>query len=212
MNKCFLLVKSLVIVSVLGIICSNLVVNSFGTISGSPTAYRSNGYVNPLTGEFIVVGEIQNDSCRPINNVRIGVQFYDSNNNIIYDHFAPVSINQNKTTIVGELEIVNEKGEPIVEPIIGQKLLFPVELANQIDRKQNFAYFLQVKDEKGFTVHLSWITGVMQSNQVSTLEQEWIPETAGEYTVDIFIWSSEQDPIPLSIQYETTVIIKNEVV
>jgi hypothetical protein len=314
------------------------------------TNYKDNAYVDPATEEFIIVGEIQNDSCRSIHNVSIGIKFYDANNVIVDDLFIPISLNENKTTVVGDAKLpfvikinreitqkvssyefyrykegehvekekglsiissgikliesnstmkyvkwnisgqikndsdhiakdlkviaalygedgrvvgvagnssydnyprtllpketklfalealiptifdvksfyvyadsenisfkiknpcwppvfvgsagtwVNEKGEA-VEPIVGEKRFVAIDLLNQVSSEQNITYYLQIKDEYGFTVHLSWIRDMLQKDKTLQLRQEWVPNKIGEYTIEILVWSSEDHPMPLS--------------
>lgn len=105
-------------------------------------------------------------------------------------------------------DIVDKNGNAIVEPTIGQELFFPVGLANNNDKPEKYTYFLQVKDERGITVHLSWLTGTIETDGIITLAQSWIPENAGTYNVEILLWSDIESPTPIPPIHITAVTVK----
>ena len=55
---------------------------------------------------------------------------------------------------------------------------------------------IQVKDKEGFVEQLSLVQGVLQEGQEFRPQQSWVPEKAGEYTVEIFVLSCIDCPFP----------------
>jgi len=81
---------------------------------------------------------------------------------------------------------------------VGELKKITFKLTNNLRMDQPFVYIIQVKDEEGFTDQLSWVNGLLQAHQEFRPQQSWIPENPGEYTVEIFIWESVANPVPLS--------------
>jgi hypothetical protein len=63
---------------------------------------------------------------------------------------------------------------------------------------QPFVFIMQIKDNNGTIISLSWIKGELSPNQDLEVSQSWNPIKTGNYTVESFVWSSFSDTIPLS--------------
>jgi len=81
---------------------------------------------------------------------------------------------------------------------VDQQVQIESDLSNSQDRFQNFAYLVQIKNDDGVTVSLSWITGSLSPNQRLSPSLSWTPENTGIYAVEIFVWESITNPDPLS--------------
>ena len=79
---------------------------------------------------------------------------------------------------------------------------------NTQDFGQNFVYLMQITNEEGIVVSLSWIQGTFDANQSLELSQSWLPTEAGEYTVETFVWKSLQKPIPISPSISQTFLVE----
>ena len=100
--------------------------------------------------------------------------------------------------VASEPRIVDEKGEILKYVTAGQQLLIQVEITNSQNRKQPFTYIIQIKDELGSTLSLSWLTGELPQGESITTGQSWIPDTKGLFSVEVFVWKSINDPLALS--------------
>jgi len=85
-------------------------------------------------------------------------------------------------------------GNRIDEVVIGQPVLVEMKVTNNLDEEQPFIYILQVKDDDGFTVMLTWIKGTMNASAALDAGISWTPEEKGNYTVEVFVWKSLEDP------------------
>jgi len=89
---------------------------------------------------------------------------------------------------------------------VDQQIQLVADLKNQMNFEQKFAYLVQIQDEKGFTVSLSWLTGMLVPSQSFSPSQSWIPQNPGKYTATVFVWESVENPSalspPLSIEIE----------
>lgn len=96
--------------------------------------------------------------------------------------------------------LVNDLGETLDEGSLGVPLGIQTELANNERVAIELTYIVQVKDANEFTVMVSWIRGVnLQPSASSSATVFWIPESRGDYSVEIFIWKSLEEPVQLSI-------------
>ncbi|MGI0041363.1 MAG: hypothetical protein ACRD94_05290, partial [Nitrosopumilaceae archaeon] len=94
--------------------------------------------------------------------------------------------------------IVDAFGNELDEVNVDQQVQITADLANGQDRDQSFAYLVQVQDEDGVTVSLSWITGSLAPGQTLNPAQSWTPNAAGSYNIQLFVWESVDNPDALS--------------
>lgn len=81
---------------------------------------------------------------------------------------------------------------------VGKQVEIAADLRNGQDFEQDFAYIVQIQDENGITVSLSWITGTLSAAQSFSPSLSWIPNEAGQYSATIFVWQSIDNPSALS--------------
>lgn len=72
-------------------------------------------------------------------------------------------------------------------------------LTNEQGFSQQFVYLLQVKDESGNVVHISWFQGEVAAHQSLGVSQSWTPENAGTHHVETFVWDSLSEAAPLAL-------------
>lgn len=81
---------------------------------------------------------------------------------------------------------------------VGKQVQVISDLENSQDDDQPFAYMVQIKNSDGVTVALSWISGLLPSNQSFSPTTSWTPTKTGMYTVTVFVWESVDTPTALS--------------
>ena len=84
------------------------------------------------------------------------------------------------------------------ESLVDTQVQITADLTNNQDRSQPFAYLVQIQDENGVTISLSWITGSLGPGQFMNPSQSWTPTNLGKYTAQIFVWKSVDNPDALS--------------
>jgi len=94
--------------------------------------------------------------------------------------------------------LVDAFGQTITQVSIGEQVLIQSEVVNTQNRKQPFVYIVQVKDNNGVIVSLSWLTSELPANDSLKVSQSWLPLIAARYTVEIFVWESIDKPTALS--------------
>lgn len=116
------------------------------------------------------------------------------------------------TTIVygqGQFDVTIQDGtkkqESGYKTQIDKQIMIVADVVNNLDRQQSFAYIVQIKDQNDVTVSLSWLTGMLSPNQTFSPAQSWIPDMPGTYNVEIFVWSSIDNPDALSPPQKITI-------
>ncbi|MGH9922157.1 MAG: hypothetical protein ACRD38_05345, partial [Nitrososphaerales archaeon] len=95
-------------------------------------------------------------------------------------------------------ETVDQNSDPVGEGTLGTPIGIQSMLINSEDRDVKLTYIVKVTDSDGLTLMVSWIKGSVSPGMSLKPTIFWIPETAGNYSIDIFVWDSLDNPIPLS--------------
>ena len=111
--------------------------------------------------------------------------------------------------VADNLRPVDAFGNVLNTVQVDQQIQLTSELTNGQDRDQDFAYLLQVQDENGVTVSLSWITGTLTPGQSLSPAVSYIPQALGEYTATVFVWQSVDNPTALSPPLSTVVTVNS---
>ncbi|MDH3277847.1 MAG: hypothetical protein OEL77_01700 [Nitrosopumilus sp.] len=72
---------------------------------------------------------------------------------------------------------------------------------------QKFIYLVQIKDNYNSVVSLSWMSGELSGGQNLDISQSWVPENAGTFSIESFVWNSLEEQIALSQPKSYSVII-----
>jgi len=90
---------------------------------------------------------------------------------------------------------------------VNKQVQIAADVSNGQDRDQSFAYLVQIKDQNGVVVQLSWLTGTLTPSQSLNPSQSWIPTSPGSYTAEIFVWNSINNPDALSPPLSMTIAV-----
>ncbi len=94
--------------------------------------------------------------------------------------------------------ITDSTGTEILSPKTSDQVQVVGAVKNNQDYEQGFVFIIQIKENDGAVVSLSWIQGKLSPNQELEAAQSWNPTKSGNYTIETFVWSSLSDPVPLS--------------
>jgi len=106
------------------------------------------------------------------------------------------------------IEVVETESDSTSGAEVAKETVVQSEIKNANEQPQEFTYIMLIKDSGGITVSLSWAKGMLDPNQSLTMEQSWIPEIPGEYTAEIFVWESFDNPVPLSGKIVKAIIVE----
>jgi hypothetical protein len=90
---------------------------------------------------------------------------------------------------------------------VGKQVQITTDVTNGQDRTQPFAYIVQIQNQDGIVESLSWITGALDSGQSLSPSHSWMPTTQGNYTAQIFVWASVNNPDALSPPLTMKIIV-----
>jgi hypothetical protein len=94
--------------------------------------------------------------------------------------------------------LTNGLGKLVSNPSTDDQLQVVGKVQNNQNYEQPFVFIIQIKNNDGAIISLSWIKGELAPNQDLEVSQSWNPTKNGNYTVESFVWSSLSDSIPLS--------------
>ncbi len=87
--------------------------------------------------------------------------------------------------------LVNAFGVPIGNNVnVDQQIQITADITNNQEISQKFSYLVQVKDKNNFVVKLVWFSGELNPHQKWNTSVFWIPDNAGEFTAEIFLWEA----------------------
>jgi len=99
-------------------------------------------------------------------------------------------------TTIQNAQLVSQDEDKVT---VDRQVMIMADLSNGQDRDQKFAYIVQIRDENGVVISLSWITGSLTPGQSFSPALSWTPISAGTYTIQIFVWESVDNPDALSV-------------
>lgn len=99
---------------------------------------------------------------------------------------------------VSNTYLKNSVGIPKIEPLVGRQVEVTASVENKQNYEQNFVYLVQVINNEGRIIKLSWLEGKLNPYQTMVIGQQWIPEKTGTYIVETYVWNSLKSPIALS--------------
>ncbi len=104
--------------------------------------------------------------------------------------------------------ITDSLGGEILSPKTNDQLQIVGDVQNNQDYDQGFVFIIQIKEDSGAIVSLSWIQGKLSPNQKLEVSQSWNPTKSGSYKIETFVWSSLSEPVPLSETLKQTYFIE----
>ena len=88
-----------------------------------------------------------------------------------------------------------------------QQVQLVADVTNNQNVKQSFVYIVQVLDNEGKSIMITWMQGILQPHQSMSPSQSWIPTRPGTYTAQIFDWPCLDNCGTLSIPLEMKIIV-----
>ena len=104
-------------------------------------------------------------------------------------------------------KMVNTSGQQLTSLQVGQQIGVESILTNHATSQQKFTYVVQVLNKDGGAVFLGQFSASLLSNQSFTVSEVWVPNTPGQYTVQVLVWDSLASAIPLTNVLETQVTV-----
>ena len=103
-------------------------------------------------------------------------------------------------------KITDTFDRPLLEkPTVGTNLNFVTEISNNDQIAQAYSYIVQVKDADDKVVYINLVDGSVYPVNKKIAEISWTPESAGKYTVEIFVWDKNGVALPLTQKTEYSI-------
>ncbi|MBE44398.1 MAG: hypothetical protein CMO16_04375 [Thaumarchaeota archaeon] len=116
------------------------------------------------------------------------------------DYMFSISINDQKNHISERFRVevktlfIDVLHGSIKEVNVGTPIVFQHDINNGTDLNQSFIHILQIIDENGITISLTWSTGELMTNESKHVSKTWINDNTGKYTLQFFVWESMENP------------------
>ena len=99
----------------------------------------------------------------------------------------------------GDPQIVDTSGNLITSPNVGDILIVQATITNDDDVAHTVTFLVQIKNAAGEIVNLGWVRDIELSvDESQTPGMSWLPDSAGTYTAEVYVWDSLTSAIALS--------------
>jgi len=169
-----------------------------GTFGGKFTlGGRSNGMLH-VSDDDMIFAKYQDRTVPSLTNAPVK------------DIFASAKVGSpvNADILISEPSLFYQNGTQVQNVKAGSLVAVQSSLTNPRAEMHQFVYITHVKDTDGFTVQLAFVTGTLGSFQSLKVGRSWMPDLAGKYTVEVFVWDSIVEPSMLSPVKKFTVMVK----
>lgn len=104
-------------------------------------------------------------------------------------------------------KIVNALGAEIDYLTVGNQFQITADVTNAQDFEQEFIFIVQIKDPQNAVASISWVGGSLFPNQQLSSAVSWVPNSSGQYKVQIFVWDNLKNADALSPILEFSVVV-----
>jgi hypothetical protein len=99
----------------------------------------------------------------------------------------------------GDPEIVDTSGNLLVSPNVGDILIVQATITNDDDVAHTVTFLVQIKNAAGEVVNLGWVRDIeLAADESQTPGMSWLPDSAGTYTAEVYVWDSLTSAVALS--------------
>jgi hypothetical protein len=99
----------------------------------------------------------------------------------------------------GTPEIVDTAGNAFASPSVGDVVIVQASITNDDDVAHTVTFIVQVKDASGVIVNQGWVRDIeLATDESQTPGLSWIPDSAGTYTAEVYVWTSISEAEALS--------------
>lgn len=109
---------------------------------------------------------------------------------------------------ISDVYLADRSGSPVQEIRAENSFQIVGTVHNNQNFEQPFVYIIQIKNQEDIPMEISWIQGELSANQTLQVSQSWMPDSAGEYKVETYVWNSLADTLPLAPNLSMTVPVQ----
>lgn len=126
------------------------------------------------------------------------------------DLAAPVGLSVEVRDVIPPTEKLSVGSPSVGDGAVkqGQKVDVTSKITNKQDRDQRHVYIVQVADEEGTVVYITWSAEDVGANEELLSSVPWVPERPGRYEITTYVWSSlVNNPEALAPPARSTVVV-----
>ncbi len=128
--------------------------------------------------------------------------------NVVTTGIVGVSLPPLERVPAGTPATVDASGNAVSTLTTGSVSVIQTPVTNDDSVTHIFTYIVQIKDANGVVVSINWIQGLsLASGSSTTPGISWTPDSAGQYTVEVFVWESLSNAVALSPVSTLTVTV-----
>ena len=105
-----------------------------------------------------------------------------------------------ETVNLTELTVLDQNNQLINSANVGEPILFTISVTSNGIERQQYMYILQIKDQNGYVLSLSWVIDSLDVRESSSASIAWVAEERGTYQADAFVWKNLDEAVPLSFR------------
>jgi len=99
----------------------------------------------------------------------------------------------------GTPEIVDTSGNAFASPSVGDIVIVQASITNDDDVAHTVTFLVQIKNSAGEIINLGWVRDIeLSTDESQTPGLSWLPDTAGTYTAEVYVWTSISEAEALS--------------
>ena len=99
----------------------------------------------------------------------------------------------------GDPQIVDTSGNLVASPNVGDILIVQATITNDDDVAHTVTFLVQIKNAAGEVVNLGWVRDIeLAADESQTPGMSWLPDSAGTYTAEVYVWDSLTSAVALS--------------
>jgi hypothetical protein len=100
--------------------------------------------------------------------------------------------------------VLDAFGSPATKVTAGEQLVLFANLTNYGSWVQNFTALIEVRDSSGITYFLGDQTGTVDADGMVQVQETWVSDEPGVYTLRVFVTSDLSNPEVLSLVHQAT--------
>ena len=87
----------------------------------------------------------------------------------------------------------------VASPNVGDILIVQATITNDDDVAHTVTFLVQIKNAAGEVVNLGWVRDIeLAADESQTPGMSWLPDSAGTYTAEVYVWDSLTSAVALS--------------
>jgi hypothetical protein len=106
---------------------------------------------------------------------------------------------------ISELSVIDDNGVKSDTHEIFEPVLIKSMVSNKAAEDVNFTAIIQIKDSEGFPLSISVLDLTVSPTEEVEPSLSWTFDRIGEFSIEVFLWTDLEDPVPLSPVHQASI-------